>query len=125
MQACVALKEYLGTMHTAVLEELVTLNPKACWWIKGDGTDVVKGLCQSVAGEWSGDVDLGDGKLQEQYKEFCQRVDRIEAIGLEGKSVEESRSELVLIRDMVEIDLKFISSGICCICLKAIARLDT
>jgi len=41
----------------AVLEELASLNPKAQWWIKGDGIDVVKGLCQSVSGQWSGDVD--------------------------------------------------------------------
>jgi len=29
-------------IKTAVLEELITLNPKACWWIKGDRTNVVK-----------------------------------------------------------------------------------
>jgi len=46
-----------------VLEELVSLNPNARWWIKGDGTDVIKGLWQSSTGEWSGDADLYDGKL--------------------------------------------------------------
>ena len=50
----------------AALDELVSLNPNAQWWIKGDGTDIVKGLCQSVSGQWSGDVDLDDGKLQHQ-----------------------------------------------------------
>ena len=33
-------------------------NPDACWWIKGDGVDVVKGLFESTKGIWSGDVDL-------------------------------------------------------------------
>ena len=32
----------------AVLERLVAINPTVQWWIKGDGTDVVKGLWQSV-----------------------------------------------------------------------------
>ena len=44
-----------------MLEKLVSINPTARWWIKGDGTDVIKGLWQSVTGEWSGDVDLNDG----------------------------------------------------------------
>ena len=38
----------------AALDELVSLNPNAQWWIKGSGTDIVKGLCQSVSGQWSG-----------------------------------------------------------------------
>ena len=43
-----------------MLEKLVSVNPTARWWIKGDGTDVIKGLWQSVSGEWSGDVDFND-----------------------------------------------------------------
>ena len=38
-------------------------------WIKGDGTDVVKGLWESVNREWAGDVDLNDGRLREQYQQ--------------------------------------------------------
>ena len=37
--------------------------PDVYWWLKGDGTDVVKGLWQSMSGEWAGDVDINDGKL--------------------------------------------------------------
>ena len=59
----------------AVLKKLVSINPTARWWIKGDGTDVVKGLWQSVSGEWASDVDLNDGKLQHLYGEL--RVARI------------------------------------------------
>jgi len=46
-----------------VLEELVSLNPNARWWIK---EDIIKGLWQSSTGEWSGDADLNDGKLNQQ-----------------------------------------------------------
>jgi len=51
----------------AVLEELASVNPATRWWIKEDGTDLVKGLWQSVSGEWGGDVD---GKPQHLYNEF-------------------------------------------------------
>ena len=61
-----------------MLEELVSLSPNARWWIKGDGTDVVKGLWQSANGEWSGDVDLNDGKLHQQFATFCGRKKRSE-----------------------------------------------
>ena len=42
------------------------------WWIKGDGVDVVRGLCESVKGKWkwSGDVDLNDGKLCNLYQAY-------------------------------------------------------
>ena len=83
----------------AVLDELVSLNPNAQWWIKGDGTDIVKGLCQSVSGQWSGDVSLDDGKLQHQYTEFCQRIEKINAIGISRGSENEIRSELLLMAD--------------------------
>jgi len=87
------------------------LNPDACWWIKGDGTDVVKGLWHSAIGEWFGDVDLDDGKLQQQFTEFCQRKEKVKVIGIMQESVEEIKSELTLVVDTVEDDLQFISSG--------------
>jgi len=56
-----------------VLAKLNAVNPTAKWWVKGDGTDVVKGLWQSVSGEWGGDVDLNDGKLQQAYSDLQNR----------------------------------------------------
>ena len=44
-------------LQTSVLEKLTNMNPDVHWWLKGDGIDIVKGLWQSAAGEWSGDVD--------------------------------------------------------------------
>jgi len=72
-----------------VLEKLVEFNPGVYWWIKGDGTDVLKGLWQSVSGEWAGDVDLNDGKLQRQYSIFKKRLQKIQCIGLDYKSIAE------------------------------------
>jgi len=57
----------------------VALNPDAHWWIKGDGTDVVKGLWESVSGQWAGEIDINDGKLKQLYKEFsCTKNFKIE-----------------------------------------------
>jgi len=50
-------------LKIAVIERAATLSPNTWWWIKGDGVDVVKGLWESVKGQWAGDVDLNDGEL--------------------------------------------------------------
>ena len=59
-----------GGIQVTLLQKLASLNPGARWWIKGDGTDVVKDLWLSVSGEWLGDVDLNDRKLQHLYTSF-------------------------------------------------------
>lgn len=53
------------------------------WWIKGDA---VAGLGESVKGEWAGDVDLGDGRLQEMFKEYQRRLQMIAKIGLKDRT---------------------------------------
>ena len=58
----------------AVLKKLVSINLTARWYIKGDGTDLVKSLWQSVSGEWAGDVNLNDGKLQCLYSELQESL---------------------------------------------------
>lgn len=40
------------------------------WWIKGDAVDLVACLGELVKGELSGDVDLGDGQLQQMFKGY-------------------------------------------------------
>lgn len=89
----------------------MSLNPSARWWIKGDGTDVIKGLWQSSTGEWSGDADLNDGEVNRQFTKFCQRNERINAVGMQ-ESVEAIKTELMAVTDTVLEDLQFISSGI-------------
>jgi len=49
-------------IQTKILEKLAESNPGVYWWLRGDGTDVVK---QSATREWARDVDLNDGKLQQ------------------------------------------------------------
>lgn len=44
--------------NRAVLRKLASVSSNSRWWIKGDGTDVTKGLWESVSGKWDGDIDL-------------------------------------------------------------------
>ena len=53
-----------------ILKKLPTLNVNSRWWIKGNGTDVLKGLWESVSEEWAGDVDLNDGNLKQMYEQY-------------------------------------------------------
>jgi len=67
----------------AVLEKLASVNPatRRRWYC------VVKGLWQSVSGEWGGDVDLNDGKPQHLYKEFQDTLAWINNIGLNNSGI--------------------------------------
>ena len=89
-----------------------TSNDTTWWWIKGDGCDVVKGLCESVSGKWSGDVDLNDGQMNRLYQKFQQQVQWVDGIGLESRSTSDRvQSDLRVAMEYVDSDLEFISSG--------------
>lgn len=49
----------------AAFDQLKEANPKGRFWLKLDATDLKEAIMESVKGVWNGDVDLGDGKLQE------------------------------------------------------------
>ena len=67
-------------MH--VLDEAVKHHPDTWWWLKADGCDLVKGLAESMKGIWSGDVNLNDGELEKQYKEYQDRLSLIMSLKL-------------------------------------------
>ena len=62
-------------LQNEILRTAARSDPDVWWWIKGDGVDVVKGLGESMKGDWSGDVDLNDGKLDLLYQEYRRRLD--------------------------------------------------
>ena len=72
-------------MQTTVLDQAMAAFPASTNW--GDAVDLVAGLGESVKGEWSGDVDLGDGRLQEMFKEYQRRLQMIARIGRRESSV--------------------------------------
>jgi hypothetical protein len=60
------------------------MNPNACWWLKMDGCDLVKGIGESVDQVWTGDVDLADGVLQEQHTCYLDRLEFTTNFGLKN-----------------------------------------
>ena len=96
-------------LQTLVLKKLAAVNPNARWWIKGNGTDVVKGLWESASGECSGDTDLNDGKLNQLYKEFQDRLASVKCIG--NITTEQIKEQLTNALDDNSADLAFVTSG--------------
>ena len=78
--------EVFSLLQSAILQSAAEFNPKAWWWIKGDGVDAVKGLWESTKGQWSGDADLNDGVLNELYEDYQQRLAKVSTLGLGERS---------------------------------------
>jgi len=73
-----------------LLDSAAKKNPGATWWIKGDGCDVVPGICESVNMVWSGDVDLYGEKLQKAYQHYRSQLEFISGIGLKARQIKDS-----------------------------------
>ena len=104
----------LFCFQTTVLQKAAaTSTDNTCWWwIKGDGCDVVKGICESTKGEWSGDVDLNDGSLQRLYQQFRGRLQWTEGIGLQQRSNRDTiKSDLNVAMQHSLNDMEFIQAG--------------
>jgi hypothetical protein len=81
------------------------------WWIKADGVDVVKGLKESVKGEWSGDVDMNDGSLSKLFQEYQGRMEAAGKIGLGDGCVQQCmEADLIETLGSLDSDLIFIHS---------------
>ena len=50
--------------------------------VVAEGCNLVKGLKESVKLQWSGDVDLNDGRFQKQYDEYKEHLVKVEKVGL-------------------------------------------
>ena len=96
-----------------VLDEVAQSNPDVWWWLKADGCDITKGLKESIKLKWSGDVDLNNGKLQEQYERYKKCLELAQKAGLERDKVENDLNELL--QDLIK-DLDYIHSGKLCKC---------
>ena len=99
------------SVQIATLDEASLQHRKESWWIKADGCDLVSSLEESVRLEWNGDVDFGDGKLQQLFKSYHQRL-----CGLEDLSKLSSNPQLVLMALKLEgnfiiNDLKLLTDG--------------
>ncbi|XP_072045460.1 uncharacterized protein [Amphiura filiformis] len=60
-------------IQVEALKKLKNANPDGKFWLKADGTDIKRGLQESMTGKWNGDVDLLDGELEKKRKEYDMR----------------------------------------------------
>lgn len=91
-----------ASLQSVVLDEACLAHPDSWWWVKADGCDITQGLKESTKLEWSGDVDLNDGKLQNQYQAYRARLAFIENIGLEESNETIVKNQLKdVLRDMI------------------------
>ena len=87
-------------------------HPGVWWWVKGDGTDIIPGLGESVKQIWSGDVDLADGKLQALYDEYLQQQCFIEGLGLGGRQGRwDVSNDTLELESQLKFDIDFLVSG--------------
>ena len=74
--------------------------------------DVVKGLWESTLGEWSGDVDLHDGKLAAMYGSYKERLTKASQLGLDERGTPQAmEADLITVIDTLRDDLSFLHSG--------------
>ena len=98
----------------SVLESAAKSNPNAWFWIKADGVDVVKGLCESTRGVWAGDIDLNDGQLKRLYEDLQNEKKWINGIGLKDRRHQEAvRRDLSIAMNKLVTELQFVHSGKC------------
>ena len=96
-----------------LLDAASNSNPGAYWWLKGDGCDKVTGLRESVRLEWSGDVDLDTGELQQTYTSYRELLGFVDMIGI-GDNGQHSTivSHLQRCLQILKEDKEFILKGI-------------
>ena len=73
---------------------------------------MVSGLGESVKGEWSGDVDLNDGKLQLLYEQYCDRKKSASLLGYPNPADRDAVIEgLGEEKKRLESDMEFITES--------------
>lgn len=99
-------------MQSDILRKAAESDPGVWWWIKGDGVDLVKGIGESMRGQWSGDVDLNDGKLNLLHQEYQKRLEDVSHIGLgDRRSSPIITMDLRAAADQLKEYLTFIHAG--------------
>lgn len=89
-------------------------NPNGRWWIKADGCDILKGLCESTTHQWSGDVDMNDGAVQEHHRRYMYRLNSTSKLISQIPPQPNLSSQLSSLMEDLQKDLTFIESGEVC-----------
>lgn len=93
------------------IKELKKTHPNDRSWLKVDACDIKVELQESVKGKWDGDINLGDGKLQEMRAEYNAR--RTEAC-IKDAAVTRDSLELKICTmvDALKNDQEFLADGL-------------
>lgn len=70
-------------------------NPDCNWWLKGDGCDLISGLGESMRLQWSGDVDLNTGSLQQFYQSYRSLLDFVSSLHITAEHLKKCSSILL------------------------------
>ena len=82
--------------------------PNVEWWIKSDGCDAVSGLTESVNYERSGDVDLGDGRVQKQHADYLKHIELVNGLSHQ----KQQRIDILhAIKQSLQKDLQYLPGG--------------
>jgi hypothetical protein len=86
--------------------------PNGRWWLKADGTDIQEGLRESMRNEWSGDVDLGDGKLGIKYSKYLEYLKLVSNIGLKDRASSNNiKEDLQQMCSKLSTESEFLTNG--------------
>ncbi|KAJ7371635.1 hypothetical protein OS493_024314 [Desmophyllum pertusum] len=98
-------------LQVTALKHLKEAHPEGRFWLKTDACDVKSVLQQSVRGEWNGDCDLGDGKLQSITREYEDREASLDVHGMDrDRGVIEQRIRSA--SDALVQDVVFLTEGL-------------
>ena len=101
-------------MQTTVIDEAAKVHPNSWWWLKADGCNLVSGLSESTRSDWSGDVDLNDGKLAELREVYQKRLDFTDTIGLiPRRNRADMSNDLTCCSEHLSDDIKFLTQSKC------------
>ncbi|XP_072046199.1 uncharacterized protein [Amphiura filiformis] len=70
------------SIQRTILQQAHESIPTGKWWLKADACDISPGLRESLNHEWSGDVDMGDNKLQLLHQQYIAALKQVDTMTL-------------------------------------------
>lgn len=97
-------------LQVVVFDQFKEVNFKGRFWLKLDVIDLKKVILELVKGVWNGDVDLGDGKLQELREKYESSFNFLSGLFIynSGREFEVGLQQWI---DRLEEDVIFFDSG--------------
>ncbi|XP_077996424.1 uncharacterized protein LOC144449720 [Glandiceps talaboti] len=95
------------SIQVKMLHKAKQSNPAGRWWIKADACDIKKAVRESMQKDWSGDIDLGDGKLQESHKKYIEKHKLVHEF-MKGDRIHDVQKDCIAIISVLDKDKTFL-----------------